>query len=72
MTTARDARTARALSAIAFGDGRPLVPEDAQGQGATVVVAAALKRLADMKRPPARVIHHHAPDGGEPEAGETQ
>jgi hypothetical protein len=59
MSTSKDAR---AFSAVKLGDGQPLVPDDAQGQGPAAVVAAALKRLGDLKRPRAQVLHHRTPD----------
>ena len=59
MTSSKDAR---AFSAVRLGDGRPLVPDDAQRQGPAAVVAAALRRLADMKHPRAPVVHHRAPE----------
>jgi hypothetical protein len=52
-TSARDARS---LLAVKLGD-QPLVPAEAQGQGAVAVVAAALKRLADLKRPRAPAVY---------------
>lgn len=39
----------KGLLAVRLGDGR-LVPAEAQGQGPSKVVAAALRRLADLKR----------------------
>ena len=66
MTTA--ARDAKALLAVRLGDGTPLVPADAQGQGATAVVAAAMARLLDMKRARARLVYHRAPQT--PEKGQ--
>jgi hypothetical protein len=57
-TTTRDAK---ALLAVRLGDGTPLVPDDARGQGPGAMVAAALKRLAALKRPRAPVVYHRAP-----------
>jgi|RhiMethySRZTD1v2_1073278.scaffolds.fasta_scaffold1192022_2 hypothetical protein len=44
-TRDQGARAARALSAVTFGDGRPLVPDDAHRQGPAAMVAAALRKL---------------------------
>ena len=64
----QDARAARAFSAVTFGDGRPLVPDDTYRQGPAAVVAAALKRLAAMRRERGRLLYHRAP-GAPPEKG---
>jgi hypothetical protein len=52
---------ARGLSAVTFGDGRPLVPDGSQRQGPAAVVAAALRKLADLKRERAPVVYRRAP-----------
>jgi hypothetical protein len=58
MTTAP--KDARAFAAVRLGD-EPLVPDDARAQGPAAVVTAALRRLADLKRPRAPVLFHRAP-----------
>ena len=58
MNTSKDAR---AFSAVKLGDGTPLVPDDAQALGPGAMVAAALKRLAALKREPAPIIYRRAP-----------
>jgi hypothetical protein len=60
-------KDAKALLAVRLGDGQPLVPAEAQGQGAGAVVAAALKRLADLKRPRAPIIYR-SEDSAQPKA----
>jgi hypothetical protein len=55
------AKDAKALLAVKLGDGQPLVPDDAQGQGPSAMIAAALKRLAAMRRERGRVLYHRAP-----------
>jgi hypothetical protein len=55
-------KDARALLAVKLGDGQPLVPAEAQAQGPHAMVAAALRKLAAMKRPRAPVIYHRAPE----------
>ena len=61
-------KDARAYAAVTLGDGTPLVPDDAQALGPGAVVAAALRRLAALKRPQAPVVYHRAP-GTPPEKG---
>jgi hypothetical protein len=56
----RSVKDARALLAVKVGDGTPLVPDDAQAHGPAAVIAAALKRLAAMKRPRSRVLHRRS------------
>jgi hypothetical protein len=58
-------KDAKALLAIRLGDGQPLVPAEAQGQGARAVVAAALRKLASLKRERAPVIYRRANDDRE-------
>jgi hypothetical protein len=53
-------KDARSLLAVKLGDGQPLVPEDARGQGAGAVVAAALKHLAALKLPRAPLLYRSA------------
>jgi hypothetical protein len=60
-------KDAKALLAVRLGDGQPLVPTEAQGQGARAVVAAALKRLADLKRPRAPIVYR-SEDSAQPKA----
>jgi hypothetical protein len=53
-----DARAARALSAVTFGDGRPLVPDDTHPKGPAAMVAAALRKLAALRRERGRIVYH--------------
>jgi len=56
-TRDEDARAARALAAVRLGD-EPLVPDDAQRQGPAAMVAAALRKLAALRRERGRLLHH--------------
>jgi hypothetical protein len=60
-TRDQGARAARALSAVTFGDGRPLVPDDTHRQGPAAMVAAALRKLAALRRERGRVVYHRRP-----------
>jgi hypothetical protein len=55
-TRVEEVTDAAAFLAVRVGD-QPLVPAEIQARGPRAVVAAALKRLAALKRPPARVLH---------------
>ena len=57
MSTA--SKDARALAAVRLGD-EPLIPNDAQRQGPAAMVAAALQRLAALKRERAPVVYRRA------------
>ncbi|HXE87950.1 MAG TPA: hypothetical protein VN524_14270 [Hyphomicrobiaceae bacterium] len=59
-TRDEDARAARALAAVRLGD-EPLVPDDAQRQGPAAMVAAALRKLADLKRARTQILYHRTP-----------